>query len=185
MNKLPSRSGFHLQMTHNYFICRWVSGLFIYSRWIFFSVHWARSEKVKSAQGIGRKDTGLQKNRVDKLSWDAKRWMLSIECNEYFTPAFSIRAFQQYLSMKGGKKEKHKHLKNTFFFSRHGGSCGQKFRECLWQAVCHLRCDWVIAPSSVLSRSKQCHPSIVITPLPSSPWNDLSLINCILMSRST
>lgn len=149
MNKLQTRSGFYLQMTHNYFMCSWVSGRLFTQDGFFFSVQGARSEKVKICPRNWQERHRAAKNRVDKLSWDAKRWMLSIESNEYFTQPFSIRAFQQCLSVKrGGRKEiKTQTSKKYIFPSCHGCPYGQKFRKWLWQAVCHLRCDWVIASS--------------------------------------
>lgn len=107
-----------------------------------------------------------------------------------FSPLEPFNSVFPYKKRRETKKWKHKQLKNTFFsfFLNHGGP-HQEFRNWLWLAA--LPFQWWLgdrllpAPSPVLSRSKQCHPSTVIMPLPSSPWNDLSLINCILMSRST
>lgn len=116
--------------------------------------------------------------------------MLSIECNEYFTEASSIRASAAFFHIKqdGGEEIKKNNLKVVLLLDCRwltGSTSGVALASRL-----PFYSDYVMAaslppPSPVLSHSKQCHPSIVITPLPSSPWNDLSLINCILMSRST
>lgn len=82
---------------HNYFISHWVLTLL-------FTQHGSRSptlSKVRESRhhpGNWQEDTDGGA-RVEKLWRDAKRWMLSIERNEYFTGVSSITALLQHLSV--------------------------------------------------------------------------------------
>lgn len=119
MNKSPPRSGFHLQMMHNYFISRWVPGPFIYSGWHFFPVHWARSEKVEITLEIGREDTGaakrVQKNYTEMLKDRCCRLsvmniLLRLSPLELFNVILLYKK-----KRRNARNKKQKQMKNTSF----------------------------------------------------------------------
>lgn len=147
MNKSPPRSGFHLQMMHNYFISRWVPGPFIYSGWHFFPVHWARSEKVEITLEIGREDTGaakrVQKNYTEMLKDRCCRLSV-MNILLRLSPLELFNVILLYKKRRNASNKKQKQMKNTYF-SRSKVLHSQEFGNWLRQAVCHFSSDWVIA----------------------------------------